>query len=131
LVVPVALVFVVNEKGDGGAGRLSLENARQDFHPIRLAALGDMPRGAGPAPVQVTLDVLFGQLHPGRAPVDHATDSGTVTLTERRHAEQLSEGIAGHARSQKSWRKFNIPLPPLTGTHCGTSTRARQDQGAE
>src|SRR6185295_7975819 len=95
-VVLGARILVADDEADGRARGPALENARQQFHRIRLAPLGDVPRGAGLAPVEVALDVGLGQCHARRAAVHHAPERRAVRFAERSHAIQRAETVAGH-----------------------------------
>ena len=95
-VVLAALVGVLDQQTDRRACGLAFVNAGEDFDRIGLVALRHVPAGAGPAAVQVVLDVGFSQIHPWRAAVDHAADGRAVGFTEVGDCEKLSEGVAAH-----------------------------------
>src|SRR5690606_30920172 len=71
-VVAGALVGVLDHEADGRAGRLPFEHARENAHAVSFLALGGVPRAPGTPPVEVRLDVRFGQREPRRAAVDDA-----------------------------------------------------------
>ena len=110
-VILAALVGVLDQQADGGAGGLALINTREDFHRIGLVALGHKAAGAGAAPVQVGLDVGRAQGHAGRTAVDHAADGRAVRFPEVGDCEKMSEGIAAHGadypRVQGLWQFGN------------------------
>jgi hypothetical protein len=95
-VVLAALVGVPDQQGDRRAGGEALEHARDDLDLVVLLPLRDMPRGAGPAPVELGLDVGFAERHAGRAAVDDAADRRAVALAECRDAKERAEGAPGH-----------------------------------
>ena len=95
-VVLAALVCVLDQQTDRRAGGLAFVNAGEDFDRIGLVALRHVPAGAGPAAVQVVLDVSFRQIHAGRAAVDHAANGQAVGFTKVGDREELSEGVAAH-----------------------------------
>ena len=111
-VIPASRVFVADQKRDRRAGGPSFEHARQNFDAVGLAALGDMSRGSGLAPVEVALDVGLGQREPGRAAVDHASDRGSVRFAERCHAVKRAEGVAGHDEAAAREVSATIALGP-------------------
>jgi hypothetical protein len=104
-VVLAALVGVADQQRDRGAGGPALVHAREDFYRIGLVALGHELRGAGPAAIELNLDVGLAQRHAGRATVDHAADGRAVGFTEVGDAEQGAEGVAAHMR-------LDYPRPP-------------------
>ena len=61
-----------------------------------LAALRDMARGAGLAPVEVGLDIGFAQLHARRATIDDAADGRAVRFAEGGDGEQGAESVSRH-----------------------------------
>jgi len=100
-VVAAALVDVVDDQRDRGArGHLAagvvLEHSREDAHGVGLAALGGEARLAGPALVEIALDVGFGERKARRAAVDHAADRGPVAFAEAGEAKHMPEGIERH-----------------------------------
>src|SRR5262245_35975558 len=78
------------------AGGFVGENAGEDFHLIRLAALRREARLAGPPLVEVGLDVRLGQRDARRATVDHATDRGPMAFAEGRDPEEVAESVERH-----------------------------------
>ena len=95
-------VGVLDEEGDRGPGGSALEHPGEDPHLVRLAPLGGVAAPAGPAPVEVGLNVGLGEGEAGRAAVHHAPDRRAVALAERGHREMGPEGVAGHARPAPS-----------------------------
>ncbi len=81
-VILAALVGVADQQGDGRARGTAFIDAGEDLHRIGLGALGDVAAGAGPAAVQVGLDVGLRQFHARRATVDHAANGRAVGFTE-------------------------------------------------
>src|SRR5436309_992920 len=100
-VVPAPLVFVSDDKTDRRARGPALENAREDLDAVGLLALRDVAGAAGLAPVELSLDVAFRELEPGRTAVHDAAVRGPVALAKRSHAIQQAEGVAGHGKSRK------------------------------
>ena len=85
---------------DQAAGRLVLEHAGEDLHLVRLAALRGEARLAGPALVEKGLDLRLGDRDSGRAAVDHAADRRPVALAPGGDAEEMAEGVVGHAANR-------------------------------
>ena len=81
------------------AGLRMRHHAGQDLHRVRLLPLRGEARLAGPAAIEVALDVGLGQRDQRRAAIDHAADRNPVALAEGRDAEQMAEGVVGHAVS--------------------------------
>ena len=95
-VVLAARVLVADQERDRRAGGAAFENAGQDLDRVGFAALGDVARRAGLAPVEIVLDVGGGERKPGRTAVDHAADRRSVRFAERGDAKKPAEGVAGH-----------------------------------
>ena len=53
-------------------------------------------RWPGPAPVQVALDVGFGQRDAGRAAIHHAADRRPMAFAKGGDAEQMAECVVRH-----------------------------------
>ena len=51
---------------------------------------------AGPASLQIRLDIRFAQRHAGRTAVHDAAQGWPVAFPERGHREQLADGVSGH-----------------------------------
>ena len=75
------------------AGRLVDEHAGEDFDRVRLLALRGEARLAGPAPVEIGLNVAFAERDARRAAVDDAADRRPVALAEGRDPEGMTERI--------------------------------------
>jgi len=73
-----------------------LEDAGEDAHPIGFLALADEPGLTGTAPIEIALDVSFGQGNAGRAAIDHTAERRAMAFPERRHAKELTEGVERH-----------------------------------
>jgi hypothetical protein len=99
-VVLASCVLVSNQERDRRTGRRAFEYAGKDFDGVGFAALRDMPRCAGFAPVEIVLDVGDGQCHARRAAVDDAPDRRSVRLAERGDAKKPAEGVSGHRLSR-------------------------------
>ena len=91
---PGVLVFdpQTNRRAEGFAA----ERAGKDLHRVGFLARRNDFGLAGPAPVQIGLDVRLGELEARRAAVHDHTHAAAVGFAPRRDAEQLPEG-AGHA----------------------------------
>jgi hypothetical protein len=81
-VVLAALVGVLDQQANRGAGGQALVHARDNLHRIGLVALGDEFAGAGAAAVQVGLDIGLAQRQARRAAVDHAANGRAVGFTK-------------------------------------------------
>ena len=103
-VVFAALVGVLDQQRDRGAGGLALVDATQDLHRVRLAALRHVATGTGAAAVEIALDVGLGQRHAGRAAVDDATDRWAVGFTKIGDCEKGAESVAAHGRGLSTQR---------------------------
>ena len=78
-------------------------HAGQDFDLVRLLALGGEARLAGPAAVEILLDIGLGERDHGRAAVDHAADRYPMALAEGGDAEHVAESVEGHRCSLGRW----------------------------
>ena len=85
---------------------LVLKDAGKDAHPVGLLALGHIFRLAGFAPVEIALDIGFGQRDARRTAIDHAADRRPMALAKGRDAKQMAEAVVGHGQASK-W----VPLP--------------------
>src|SRR5690606_7531639 len=97
VVVARALIDVLDQEADRGARRHALEDPGQDLHGIGLAALRDEARLAGPAVVELLMDIVHGKVTSRRKPLDDAAERRPVAHAEGRDGEDLPEGIASHA----------------------------------
>jgi len=83
-----ALVDIVDyqpDRGPGGdlrAGRFIVEHARKDAHLSGSCRCVREARLAGPALVEVGLDIGLGQRDAGRAAINHAADRRPVALAK-------------------------------------------------
>ena len=104
-VVLAALIGVADQERDRRPGRSALEDAGEDLDLVLLLALGDVARGARPAPVELGLDVGLGELHAGRTAIDDAADRRAVALAERRDAKQRAERASRHLSARRAVAK--------------------------
>ena len=93
-VILAALVFVADQQRNRRAGGFAFIQAGEDFHCVGFAALGDMTRGAGFAPVEVMLDIRFAKRQAGGAAIHHAADGRTVRFAENGDTKELAECAA-------------------------------------
>src|SRR6185437_14048957 len=96
LIIARALVFVLDQETDRRAGGLALEHAGQDLHLIGFLPLRREAILAGPALVEILLDVGLAQWNERRHAVHDAADRRSVALAPTRVAEDRAEAIAGH-----------------------------------
>src|SRR5262245_6045147 len=112
-----ALVDIVDhqpDRGPGGdlrAGRFVVEHAREDAHLVGLLPLRRKARLAGPALVEIGLDIGLGQRDAGRAAIDHAANRGPVAFAKGGDAEEVAESVKGHGlvpaqrcRTPQAWQ---------------------------
>ncbi len=59
--------------------------------PVGLVPLGDQAALSWAAPIQIRLEISFGERQSGRAPVDHHADAAAVGLAERGDANNRPE----------------------------------------
>ena len=93
-VVLAALILVADQKADRRAGRPAFEHTGQNLDAVGLLALRHVAGAAGLAPVEVPLNIAFGELEPGRTAVHDSAVSGSVALAERGHAVEQTESVA-------------------------------------
>src|SRR6266446_6357483 len=91
-----ALVGVLDQELDRGAGRHPVKHAAEDLHQILLAPLGGKARLPGFALVEPLLDVGLGEREARRHPVDDDADRRPVALAPGGKAEQGAERVARH-----------------------------------
>ena len=84
-------------EADGRAGGGAFEDAGENPHLVGFAPLGRVFRLARAAPVQVPLQIRFGERQPRRAAVHHRAQRRAVALAKGGDRERLSEGVARHA----------------------------------
>ena len=90
-VVAASLVCVFNQKSNGSPRCDTFINARKDLDGISFLALRHKFALSRAATIQIGLNVSFTQRHPGRATVNHATDSRPVTFAKVCHNKKLSD----------------------------------------
>src|SRR5262249_40155855 len=115
-----ALVNILDDKRDrrsGGhlaIGAVVLEDAGKDLHLVRLAPLCGEARLAGPALVEIGLDVAFAQRQPRRTAIDDAANRRPMAFAKGCHSEHVAEAVVRHApllKAQCRWRQILRPLP--------------------
>ena len=94
-----ALIGVFNQQPDAGAGSDAFKHAGQNAHPIRLAALSGIARGARTAPVEIVLQIRFGERHARRHAVDNTAQRNAMRFTKGGDAKNLSNRVACHLGS--------------------------------
>ena len=77
---------------------MALEHAREDLDAVVLVARRGERALAGPAPIEVALDLARVDREPRRAAVDHHAHAAAVALAEGRDLEEVSEAAAHDAR---------------------------------
>ena len=93
-IVLAALVDIVDDERDRRAGRhlragcLVREHAGEDFDRVGFLALRGEARLAGPAPIEIGLDVGLVERDSRRAAIDHATDRRPVAFAEGGDTEE-------------------------------------------
>ena len=95
-VVLRALIGVLNDQTDAGAGSHAFEYAGENAHLIRFATLGGVTRGARTTAVQIVLQIGFGERNAGRHAVDDTTQRHPVRFTEGGDAENLPNTVSCH-----------------------------------
>jgi hypothetical protein len=101
-VVARALIHVVDKKRDRCARRhlrsgcLLGEHTGQNSDCIRFLPLRCETRLAGPATIEIRLDIGFGERDAWRAAVNHAANGRPVTFAKGGHAQQMPECIERH-----------------------------------
>ncbi len=101
-----ALVDILDQERDRRACRdlfaaaLVDEDAGQDLDLVGLAPLGREPRLAGPAPVEVGLDIARRERDQRRTAVDDAAERRPMALAEGSDAEEMAERVVGHADAE-------------------------------
>src|SRR3546814_6169480 len=104
-----ALVDILDHQADRRAGRLALEDARQDAHLIGLLPLRRVARLAGTALVEKGLDVGLRQRQPRWATVDDRAERRPVAFTPGRESKDASEAVETHARGVLSMNSIRLP----------------------
>ena len=90
-----ARVLVAHQERDRRAEGPALEEAREDLDPVGLLARRGEPALARPAPIEIALDLLRGELEARRAAVHHDAHAAAVGLAEGRDPEDDTE-LARH-----------------------------------
>ena len=88
-----ARVFVPDPQRDRRAQGLALEGAGEDLDAIGFFARRDDARLAGPAAVQLRLDVRLGQFEPRRTSIHHYAHALAVGFTPGSDAEKMAKSI--------------------------------------
>ena len=73
--------------------RSSSNTPGEDFHRIGLGPLGGEAALAGPALVEIALNIGHTELDPRRTAIDHAAQRRPVAFPKGRHAKQMAEGV--------------------------------------
>ena len=87
-------IFIANQNSDRRAERFAFEDSRKNFATIFLLTLGGDFTLPGTSPIQLALNVGFGDVDLGRTTIDHNADAAAVRFAERRDAKELSESVA-------------------------------------
>ena len=124
-VVLGALIGVLDHKRDRRAGGDAIENPGENPDLIQLPPLRRVARLAGPAPLQIPLQIVLRQRHPGRTAIDDAADRGTVTFTKTGDRKERSDGISRHG-GDCSRATGRIPSPRV---NCRAWSGFVPDQG--
>ena len=104
-VVLRALVGVLDEqryrRASGYLDPFSIrEHPGQNFDLIRFLPLRGVTRLAGPALVEIRLNVGLGQRDAGRTAIDDAADGGPMAFAPGGDAEKVAEAVMGHDGSR-------------------------------
>ena len=95
-IVTRPLVLVLDHQADRRAGGLAFENARKNLNFVRLLALCGEARLAGLAPVQIELNVGFGNRDSWRCSINHTTNRRTVAFPPAGEPKGIAKTVAGH-----------------------------------
>ncbi len=109
VVVARARIGVFDEQPDRGARGAALEDTRQNADLVAFAALADEVGRPRAAPVDVPLDLLFGNLQSRRAAVHDAAHGGPVALAKCGDRKKNACRVTGHYRGRGSI------VPPSAG----------------
>ena len=93
LVVARPMVLVLDQQTDRRSQGDAIFNAAEDADLVAFLARGRQVALAWTAPVQLGLDVEFGQGQPRRAAGNDRADSGAVRFTKGGDAENGAKGI--------------------------------------
>ncbi len=94
VVISGTMSRIAQEKTDGHAGGLSLEDPGKDLHRVRFLPLRNNSGLAGAPAGQLFVNGLLIHFDPRRAPIDHAPDRRSVRLSKGCEPEAFTEGIA-------------------------------------
>ena len=86
-------IGVFDQQTDRRAGGAIFKYTGKDFHPVFLAALGYMARGARFARIKIWLDDLFGQQIARRAAIDDAANGRAVAFAPGGKSKKMTECI--------------------------------------
>ena len=84
-------VLILHPHGNGRAERFALERAGKNLHPVAFLARRDDGRLAGPAAVQVRLNIRLCQAQARRAAVNDHAHAAAVGFAPGGDAKKLSE----------------------------------------
>ena len=110
-IILAALVGVADQQRNRAARGLALEHAGENLHPVGLAPLRGVAALAGPAPIQVGLDVGFREFQPRRATVHDGRQRRAVRLAGGGDAKDLPEGGARQGRLSPPYSTPGSPAP--------------------
>ena len=87
------LILVPDHETDGRTRGGSFKNTRKQLHPVGfLPGGGDMGLSGLPA-IQILLNKLYVNGHPGRTSVDDPANGSSVRLSERGESEYSSKTV--------------------------------------
>ena len=86
-------ILISHQNHNWGANCLPLEGSREDLAAILLISRGNNLALPGPTPVQLGLNFLNADRHPGRRSVNHHTNPSTVGFPEGGNTKAMSKGI--------------------------------------
>ena len=103
-VILAALVRITNQQANRRTRGFALEDARQNFHCIRLATLRDVARRTRLATIQFGLNIRFANRQPRRTTIHHAANRRPVGFAKRRDGKQGADCVSGHNGDPGSMR---------------------------
>src|SRR3546814_7504296 len=106
------MVDILAHQADRRAGRLALEDARQDAHLIGLLPLRRVARLAGTALVEKGLDVGLRQRQARWVTDDDRAERRPVAFTPGRESEDAADAVENHARGGLSVNSVCSPKGP-------------------
>ena len=89
-----ARVLVAHQNQDGSPQRLAFQYPREDLRPVFLLPGARYPALAGPASIQLELDVVYAEWDTGRAAVHNDAHAPAVRLAPGMDAKEMSEARA-------------------------------------